>query len=124
MGINKKLIQYLDYKGVSQREFTIKANLSEGILRRGSNLGSKYMKKVKTICTDLNFNWLLFDEGNMILENQNIVNESSSTYGKNCEKELFLLQKEHIKIQKDLVKSKDIIISLTKSNEKLKGNNS
>jgi len=120
MSINKKIIQYLDYKGVSQREFTRRADLSEGILRRGRNLGSKYMKRVKTICTDLNFNWLLFDEGNMILDDFNMANEPSSNYGKECEKELSLLQKDHIEIQKELLKSKDIIVSLTKSNKLLK----
>jgi hypothetical protein len=56
----------------------------------------------------------------MILDDFNMANEPSSNYGKECEKELSLLQKEHISIQKELLKSKDIIVSLTKSNEILK----
>ncbi|NKI28233.1 hypothetical protein HCG49_16895 [Arenibacter sp. 6A1] len=68
MSINNKIIQYLDFKGISQRQFTSKCKLSEGVLRRGKNIGSGYLKTIKTNYPDFNINWLLFDEGEMIIK--------------------------------------------------------
>jgi len=61
-------MQYLDYKGVSQREFTRNCDMSEGVLRRGKNIGSGYLKKIKTKYPDLNMSWVLFDSGEMIID--------------------------------------------------------
>lgn len=84
MSINKKLIQYIDYKHISQRQFTAKCKLSEGVLRRGKNIGSGYLKAIKTNYPDLNMNWLLFDEGNMLLQEENILSDNDIEYKKQC----------------------------------------
>jgi len=82
MTVNEKLLKYADYIGVSQRKFTKNLGLSEGVLRNSKNLGSGYLKKIKNIHHNLNMNWLLYDEGNMLLENQNMVNEPILEYKK------------------------------------------
>lgn len=71
MNINEKLIAYLDFKGISQRKFTMDLKMAEGVLRSGKNIGSGYLKRIKIYCPDLNINWLLFDEENMIVGDEN-----------------------------------------------------
>ena len=109
MNINKKIIQYLDFKKVSQREFTLKCKMSEGVLRRGKNIGSGYLLLVKTNYPDLSMKWLLFNEGDMLLpEDNNLTNEIE--YCSKCES----LTNE-LNIFKDLVASKNEMIALQKS---------
>lgn len=124
MNINDKIINYLDYKGVSQRQFTSLCKLSEGVLRRGKNIGSGYLKVIKTNYPDLNMNWLLFDEGEMIkkqkLEEDDLafsynleieeqrVNEMEGMYND----ELLMLQRKLIETQEELIKAKQNIIEL------------
>lgn len=70
MNINNKLLTYLEFKGISQRKFTANCKLSEGVLRGGNNLGSGYLKIIKQNYPDLNMDWLLFDKGNMIVDDE------------------------------------------------------
>jgi hypothetical protein len=108
MNINSKIIQYLDYKGVSQREFTSKCNLSEGVLRRGKNIGSGYLINIKTNYPDLNMNWLLFDQGEMIEKNNN-----QQVAGLDDLKYIIELQKEKIlRLEKEL-KNKEKTVTRT-----------
>lgn len=112
MSVNKKLLQYAEYKRISQRKFTISLGLSEGVLRKGKNLGSGYLKVIKEKYHDLNMNWLLFDEGNMILESDNILNEAPVKYQKecgNCKK----LEVE-LQLSKELITAKNETISILK----------
>ena len=104
MTINKKIIQFLEYKGISQRKFTSDANLSEGILRLGSNIGADKLNMVNKILPDLNMNWLLFDKGNMALDEENIKNQ----FVNNKE-----LETENIHLH-ELLKSKNETISILK----------
>jgi hypothetical protein len=113
MNINKKIIQYIDSKELSQREFTKKCGLSEGVLRRGNNIGSGYLKTIKTIYPDLNMNWLLFDEGNMLLEEENVVTVSYEKYHKTCPK-CQILEKE-LKHCNELLEAKKETVEILKS---------
>jgi len=112
MNVNKKILQYLEYKEISQRKFTATCRLSEGVLRGGKNIGSGYLLVIKQNYPDLNMNWLLFDEGNMLLTDVSMVNESQELYKnegsnleilknelKNCEK-LLVAKNETIQILK------------------------
>lgn len=84
MTSKEKIIQYLRFKGVSQRKFSLKTGLSEGFLRSGKDIGLDKVPKIRDNYPDLNMNWLIFDEGEMILNvnemkdnqilNQNITN--------------------------------------------------
>ncbi len=107
MSINKKIIQYLDYKHISQINFSKTMGLSEGILRKSNYLGSKYLKKLRSIYPDLNMDWLLFDEGNMIIDlPEGTVSEPYSNYKKNnkgCGDEVILLQKKLLETQEKLI---------------------
>lgn len=112
MSINQKLLQYAAHKGISQRKFTITLGLSEGVLRKGKNLGSGYLKIIKEKYHDLNMDWLLFDEGNMINDMGNMANEAAVKYQKDCEK----CKKLEIELQlsKELLTAKNETISILK----------
>lgn len=120
MNINKKLISYLKFKRVSQRSFSLRMELSEGILRRGNNLGSTHFKKLKTLFPDLNINWLLFNDGEMILQNHFYTNEPAEIYKLETKSDLITLQKEQISLQRELLEAKETIIELTNTISALK----
>jgi len=120
MNINKKLIKYLKFKKISQRSFSLTMELSEGILRRGNNLGSMHFIKLKTHFPDLNINWLLFDDGEMILQNHFYTNEPTEIYKIETKSELISLQREQISLQRELLNAKETIIELTNTISDLK----
>lgn len=112
MSVNQKLLQYAEYKRISQRKFTISLGLSEGVLRKGKNLGSGCLKTIKEKYHDLNMNWLLYDEGNMIIDSDNLVNEAAVKYQKDCDS----CKKLEIELQlsKELITAKNETISILK----------
>lgn len=112
ISVNQKLLQYAEHKEISQRKFTASLGLSEGVLRKGKNVGSGCLKKIKEKYHDLNMNWLLFDEGNMIIDPNEIVNEAAENYQKvchNCKKLEIELQ-----ISKELISAKSETIAILK----------
>lgn len=85
MTIKEKLRQYLGFKGVSRRQFSLNANLSDGFLKGKGAIGADKLIIIRQICPDLNMDWLLFDEGEMIIDpkthqNANMVNEAHEDY--------------------------------------------
>jgi len=67
MTSKEKIIAYLSYKEISQRKFSLRTGLSEGILRAGKNLGVDKIKIIKEQFPDLNMDWVIYDEGEMLL---------------------------------------------------------
>ena len=112
MSTNKKLLEYAEYKGLSQRKFTNSLNLSEGVLRKGKNIGSGYLKRIKEKYPDLNLHWLLFDEGEMILDQRSKVNESAEEY----QKSLMALERLEMELEhvKELLLAKNETIQVLK----------
>ena len=112
MSINKKIIEYLDYKEISQREFSRIMKLSEGVLRRGKSISASNFKKMRILLPDLSIDWLLFDKGNMLIDApEGQVNEPQATYKvkNNCCSEVVLLQRKLIETQEKLIESQELI---------------
>jgi len=112
MNINEKIIQYLEYKDISQRKFTISLKMGEGVLRGGKNIGSGYLKRIKIFYPDLSMNWLLFDEGNMLLSEENAVNDDAEIYIKEANNVEIL--KNELENAKKLLEAKNETISVLK----------
>ncbi len=112
MSVNKKLLEYAEFKGISQRKFTASLGLSEGVLRRGKNIGSGYLIRVREKYPDLSMEWLLFDKGNMLIESpEGMVSDTPLSYGKEsieCCNEVFTLQKELLETQKKLIDAHEL----------------
>jgi len=77
MSSKEKILAYLAHKEISQRKFSLKTGLSEGILRAGKDLGVDKMSVIKEHYPDLNMDWLIYDEGNMLIDT---VNEPLDAY--------------------------------------------
>tara|TARA_R110001583_G_scaffold108368_1_gene257116 strand:+ start:110 stop:502 length:393 start_codon:yes stop_codon:yes gene_type:complete len=104
MNVNEKILQYIEFKGLSQRKFTMSLGLAEGVLRRGKNIGSGYLKRIKTNYPDLNLDWVLFGEGEMIIDPQ-MVSEETAVY----KKEVTLDELVDKKIQDKLDKVEEML---------------
>ncbi|MGG5617001.1 S24 family peptidase [Myroides odoratimimus] len=62
----EKILQYLDYKGISKNKFYVKTGLSVGFLDKGNSLGLDKLKIIIDNYPDLNIDWLLHDRGEMV----------------------------------------------------------
>ena len=69
MGSKEKIRQYLDYKNITIYKFQKITGFSDGILKSGKDFGVDKLKQIRDKCPDLNMNWLIYDEGEMILSN-------------------------------------------------------
>jgi hypothetical protein len=84
-----RILQYLDFKGYSQYDFSKKTGLSNGFLKSGSSVSSENIKLLSNVYSDLNIMWVITGEGNMIIKDtcikqktkngNNIVASNSST---------------------------------------------
>jgi len=116
MNINKKLLEYIEKKNITQRDFTRKIGLSDGALKKSKNIGSQYIKAIRDNFPDLNLSWLLFDEGDMFVNYNDSIDriEETPTYyqqdGENklveCQKRVIELQDEIRKLEKELFELK------------------
>ncbi len=79
MNTKEKILQYLDFKEISQGKFCRKIGVSNGFLASGKHIGSEKLKVIRDNYVDLNMNWLIYDEGEMI-SNENVINEQELVY--------------------------------------------
>lgn len=112
MTINEKLIKYVEFIGISQRKFTSDCGLAEGALRGSKSIGGDKFIRIKRIHPDLNMNWLLFDEGNMLLTGGNEVNEHQETYQK--ERGAIEMLKKELENAEKLLEAKNETIAVLK----------
>lgn len=65
-----RLLQYLDYKGITENKATVDCRLSKGLLGQAksgkSDLGNKTIEKVLSFYQDLSRVWLLTGSGSML----------------------------------------------------------
>lgn len=67
MTLKDRLLQYIRYKNMPIKQFEEKSNLSNGYvssMRKG--LGTEKLENVLNAFPDLNRNWLLYEEGDML----------------------------------------------------------
>lgn len=77
MKINLRILQFVDYLGISQRKFTQTTKLAEGALRGSRSIGTENLIKIKQIYPELNINWVLFNEGEMVLSEENQIRKQA-----------------------------------------------
>ena len=108
MNINKKILQYLEIKGVSQRKFSLMTSTSDGLLRKGGNISSEKLIVIRNKFPDLNMNWLLFNDGEMLLQEETGLNKPvaqpvTSPLQTNCMEQLIQTQQQLIKAQNEII---------------------
>ena len=68
-GVKERLISYLDFKGLRRSDFVRSIGMSGAYvaaMRRG--ISPRTIKKIKAVYPDLNTEWLIYGNGNMLLD--------------------------------------------------------
>lgn len=66
--IQKRLIQYIDYKGISKYRFYKETGLSNGFLDKKGTIGVDKCEIIYSVYPDINFEWLITGKGDMLKE--------------------------------------------------------
>lgn len=86
MNIFSRILQFIDYKGISKNKFSNEIGLSNSYMTKmegSDNVGSKIIEKIVRSYPDINLTWLITGSGDMFL-NQNNKNESEPMDCNNC----------------------------------------
>lgn len=107
MGEKDKIKQYLDYKGISKNKFYSLTGLSIGFLDSGTSMGADKVKIIINKFPDINIDWLVLDQGDMILSPAREA-ETNSTLEEllRTKDELIDLQRKHIAFLEEKLKNK------------------
>lgn len=71
--VSDRLASFLKYKGKGQTAFEQEAGLSRGYVQKASdNMGYKIKSKISENCPELNMDWLLTGEGDMLREEPHV----------------------------------------------------
>lgn len=127
--LKDRLKEFLDYKGISVRSFEKECGITTGIIARflreeKADINVSVLKSISDTYKELNIDWLMSEEGDMI---ENIVHEPHVSYGTNDHSKMI---NELISVNKNISHSNvllseginDLIASnkvLINSNEKL-----
>ena len=95
----EKILKYLNHKVIKPSIFYRNCNFSNGFLDSGKSLGSDKLRVILDNYQDLSIDWLLRDEGEMLLSDTSNVNEPKLIYGKSV-KDLLYEQFEENRILK------------------------
>lgn len=69
--MNKRILQFIDYLGISVSEFERTCNLSNGaVSKMGDNTRRSTIDKISNVYPELNTDWLLTNKGNMLKSEQ------------------------------------------------------
>ena len=132
MSFGKRIKQYIDYKGLSVRSFEIKSNLKNGaiyrVIKNNTSLNGESIASLGREWEDLNLNWLMKGDGEMLVESS-IVNEPSHVYRKEpgISKELDWYKNaleradSQIELQKEMIETLKLIIEKQKKAAKKAG---
>lgn len=114
MGAKDKIRKYTDFKGITHYEFEKKAGLTNGVLKSGKHFRSDQLKQIRDNFPEINMNWLIFDEGEMILSPEKVNHNNKNSLGfskENITNELTLLglNSKIEKLQEEMNKLKERI---------------
>lgn len=79
MSMNKRILQFVEYLGISVSEFERNCDLSNGaVSKMGDNTRRSTINKIYNVYPQLNTDWLLTGKGDML---NNTTTDSSQTHG-------------------------------------------
>ena len=68
MGVKERLLDFINYKQITNKLFELTAGLSNGYINNfDGNFRTRTLEKILTAYPDLNRNWLLYGEGEMLV---------------------------------------------------------
>ena len=85
MSFGERIKQYITYKGLSVRSFEIKSGLKNGavyrVIKNNTSLNGESIAAIGRHWKDLNLNWLMIEEGEMLI-GSSAINEPANEYNK------------------------------------------
>lgn len=114
--MKEKLRQYADYKHLSHRKFSLLIGKSDKFIDTKGSLNSEAIPIIRKKFPDLNMNWLLFDDGDMLLPDNNIINEPHENYEKEKKEKKLHTEKPPEGYDKNY---KELYIEVLEENRKL-----
>lgn len=75
--IKNKILEYLEFKGITKYEFYKSTGVSNGVLSQNSGMSEENTLRFISHYSEVSLDWLLKDKGDMI-ENKNSTSENSS----------------------------------------------
>ncbi len=89
MGVKERLLDFINYKQITNKLFELTAGLSNGYINNfDGNFRTKTLEKVLTAYPELNRNWLLYGEGEMLVTDTASRIVEASIVGANDEVEI------------------------------------
>ncbi|SHK71580.1 hypothetical protein [Epilithonimonas mollis] len=85
--LKEKILQYIEYKGVTKYEFYKNTGVSNGVLSQKSGLSEENLLRFLSYYKDVNLDWLFSDKGPMLKEHkkgsisQNITGDGNTQSG-------------------------------------------
>jgi len=64
--LKERLIQFIEFKGISKRKFCEKINVSHTYINGLKAMGSDVMLKISDVFPELNLIWLITEKGKML----------------------------------------------------------
>ena len=105
--IRQNLLTFLNYRQESKSDFYKKSNLSNGFIDKlGDRLSIKSQSRISKAYPELNINWLLTGEGEMLNNGQKHLSQPEPLINENSLDELYLLNKT-IDILRENLERKD-----------------
>jgi hypothetical protein len=77
--IKQNILKYLDFIGVSQYEFYQKTGTTRGILGQNNGISEENISRFLAYFSDVDANWLISGQGEMLRNDQKIGDISNST---------------------------------------------
>ncbi len=100
--IKKRIFEFINYLGLSVRQFEINCGLKQSVLSsKSDNLGSDKILKIINAYPDLDLNWVFTGKNEMLKKN------TSGDKCSKCEERLYTIevQKKHIEVLEEKIES-------------------
>ncbi len=115
MGATKRLMQFIDYKGITKYKFCKDLGFSNKFLDNNRNIGTDKACKIIHYYKEINPEWLLTGEGSMLRESKEQIETNPATNTTETQ----LLQKENTFLKDNLQLLKETKMLLERDNNRL-----
>lgn len=121
----EKILQFVEALNITKTKFCNKCGFSNGFLDSKGAIGSDKLAIILENFRNLNVNWLLFDEGEMIKKEESVhasipsLNENSKEHGKNYRDMYYDSLVKYQNLNEKYLRLKDAFESLKKDDKQL-----
>jgi hypothetical protein len=115
--LKERILQFLDYKGISKYECYQSTGITNGVLSKKEGLSEENLLRFISYYTEVNPDWLLTGDGPMLRDERPAqVSEPTVVYERDPRDiQLISTQEEIIRRDKELVATKDELIAMLKN---------